>query len=548
MKDPALSKKQLVYILCVAVIFIVWSGIFIWQSSGIAIDGKRYFILFDDAMIAMRYAWNLSHGNGLVWNTGERIEGFTTMTLTLLMAAITWITNNKSVSCLVMQLVGIIVMLHYGWTNIKISKFFFNPEILETGNNKPGRFHFWLPVLVFILSLSYYPLLYWSLLGMETGILALMISLIILSVFQEKAKPDFLLATLFGLAYYTRPDAAIPIAIFIFYRSWFLYRSQGFKNAFRTILAEGIILVIFIIAIHLFRYIYYGKLVPNTYQLKIVGMSLAFRLQNGFGFIKLFLKETILLWPFIILALTYKPKRQSVLLVSLFIASILYQIWTGGDPWIFWRMTSPYVPLMFIIVLFTSYRVINKLKQQNFIKKNDNQHIERIQNRFILPAIIIIILTGIVIITANRRFLSVIAFKYAPYQTDSNRKNVNIALALNELTTGNASIAVLWGGTIPYYSNNLRAIDMLGKSDPYIASLPPDLNAPYNGMKSLVGHNKYDLNYSIIQLKPTYVQQFYWFNQDISEYGQENYVEVNWKGVKLNLLKNSPDVDWGKLK
>jgi arabinofuranosyltransferase len=548
LKDSALSKKQLVYILCVAAVFIIWSGIFIWQSSGIAFDGKRYFILFDDAMIAMRYAWNFSHGNGLVWNTGERIEGFTTMSLTLLMSAITWITNNKSVSCLVMQIIGTVVMLLYAWTNIKISQKLFKPINLHSGNKHLANFHFWLPVFIFILSLSYYPLLYWSLLGMETGILALLISLIILRVFQEKAQPDFLLAALYGLAYYTRPDAAIPIAIFIIYRLWFLYRNYGFKNAFRSAILEGIILLSFVIAIHFFRYYYYGKLVPNTYQLKIVGMSLAFRIQNGFGFIKLFLKETIFLWPFIILALTFKPKKQAVLLVSLFIASILYQIWTGGDPWIFWRMMSPYVPLMFIIVLFTSYRVIKNLKPQIFIQNNDNHNIDRKLNRFLLPVIFFLLLPGLVIIKTNRRFLSVIAFKYAPYQTDSNRKNITIALALNELTTANATVAVLWGGTIPYYSKNLKAIDMLGKSDTYIASLPPDLNAPYNGMKSLVGHNKYDLKYSIIKLKPTYVQQFHWFHQDISEYGKENYVEVNWKGVKLNLLKNSPDVHWEKLK
>jgi hypothetical protein len=26
-------------------------------------------------MISMRYAWNVSHGSGLVWNPGERVEG-----------------------------------------------------------------------------------------------------------------------------------------------------------------------------------------------------------------------------------------------------------------------------------------------------------------------------------------------------------------------------------------------------------------------------------------------------------------------------------------
>src|SRR5512146_2385105 len=48
-----------------------------WQyilASSFVINGQHYYVLFDDAMISMRYAWNLAHGNGLVWNAGERVE------------------------------------------------------------------------------------------------------------------------------------------------------------------------------------------------------------------------------------------------------------------------------------------------------------------------------------------------------------------------------------------------------------------------------------------------------------------------------------------
>jgi len=47
-------------------VYVLWACLFIYKSSFIAIDGSRYFSLFDDAMISMRYAWNFSHGNGLV--------------------------------------------------------------------------------------------------------------------------------------------------------------------------------------------------------------------------------------------------------------------------------------------------------------------------------------------------------------------------------------------------------------------------------------------------------------------------------------------------
>jgi hypothetical protein len=65
--------------------FVAWASLFIYRSSFIGIDGKRYFCLFDDAMISMRYAWNFSHGIGLVWNSGEYVEGYTNPLMTLLM-------------------------------------------------------------------------------------------------------------------------------------------------------------------------------------------------------------------------------------------------------------------------------------------------------------------------------------------------------------------------------------------------------------------------------------------------------------------------------
>ena len=71
-------------------------------------------------------------------------------------------------------------------------------------------------------------------------------------------------------------------------------------------------------------------------------------------------------------------------------------------------------------------------------------------------------------------------------------------MALNEITTSDASVGVLAAGVIPYYTG-LRATDFLGRTDKYIASLPADLSGAvgWNGMYSVPGHNKYDLAYSI---------------------------------------------------
>ncbi len=69
-------KKNWLFIILLSIIA-VYMGVYIFQSSFIS-DGTRYFVLFDDAMISMRFAKNFAEGLGLVWNPGETpIEGYT---------------------------------------------------------------------------------------------------------------------------------------------------------------------------------------------------------------------------------------------------------------------------------------------------------------------------------------------------------------------------------------------------------------------------------------------------------------------------------------
>src|ERR687895_2239312 len=90
--------------------FAVWASVFIYKSSFVGIDGKRYFCLIDDAMISMRYAWNLSHGSGLVWNPGEYVEGYTNPLMTLLMSLPTLV-FDKVDAVLAVQILGMIFVL-----------------------------------------------------------------------------------------------------------------------------------------------------------------------------------------------------------------------------------------------------------------------------------------------------------------------------------------------------------------------------------------------------------------------------------------------------
>src|SRR5207247_840428 len=70
-------------------------------------------------------------------------------------------------------------------------------------------------------------------------------------------------------------------------------------------------------------------------------------------------------------------------------------------------------------------------------------------------------------------------------------------LILGEALPPSAVIAAAWLGA-PSYFSSLKAIDLLGKTDKHVASLPG--TGPF-----MPGHNKMDLNYSIGVLKPDVV-------------------------------------------
>jgi len=66
--------------------YAVYAALFI-RTTSFVIGTTRYFSLFDDAMVSMRFAKHLASGFGLVWNAnGPRVEGYTNPLWVLYMA------------------------------------------------------------------------------------------------------------------------------------------------------------------------------------------------------------------------------------------------------------------------------------------------------------------------------------------------------------------------------------------------------------------------------------------------------------------------------
>lgn len=523
--------------------FLIWSAVFIYRSSFIAVDGKRYFCLFDDSMISMRYAWNFSHGLGLVWNPGEYIQGYTNLLMTLLMSLATLV-FDKSTAVLFIQISGAGFMLAIAFVTMKISDHIFQ--------NEDGQCQSFFRVLSFFCALSYYPLAYWSLMGMETGLLTLLLLLGILSALNYTRSKNisylFLVSVFLGLAHLTRIDSAvfaIPVWAYITWETFTQTPKVNVKSLRQLLISISLYLT-FVVGQLAFQYLYYGEILPNTYTLKLTGMPLLARIRDGVGFVTPFLTETAIILVLPIVDIIFNFRNQRLLLLSIVFSAIGYQVYVGGDPWNYWRIMSPSMPL--VTMLFIS--AINAIVLAISSTQAFNVYFLRnpIFPRKYITEVLVILLTLTGLLSANVRFLPEISLLRKPYQVANNQDNVNTAIVLSQLTTSDATVGVSWAGAIPYYTGR-RAIDFLGKVDRYIARLPPDVSGKvgYHGMRSVPGHNKYDLNYSIKTLEPTYVQIFQRGTQDLSQWAETRYVKVEYDGVSLYLLKDSPAVLWSKV-
>ncbi|MAG35254.1 MAG: hypothetical protein CL878_03255 [Dehalococcoidia bacterium] len=525
----------------IAVSFTIWARLFIYRTSFVTLDGRRSFSLFDDAMISLRYAWNLTHGLGLVWNAGERVEGYTNLLMTLFMSLFT-LAFSKPMAVLMVQIAGLVLLLGNAVVLVLIAR--------ELSWRDEIRQHTTLSVLAFLGALAYYPLAYWSLLGMETGLLTLLLSLSILSAFRYGRAGGWLAlygtAALLGLAYLTRPDSVVPASLILLYILWEVRRSQAGRLVVLSTIGVLALYLVFPVAQALFRWSYYGELLPNTYLLRLVGVPLAERISNGIGFNKGFFQAITPLLVIAGIGVVFNFRKEKLLLTAPIVALVGYQIGVGGDPWPYWRLLAPAIPLLLVAVshevVLLAGLLVESAPWRDYLLRNPivpSRHVASM-----LAALVVLLL----LYRLNAPFMEELVLLQRPFQTDAQRANVNTAVLINKVTSCDATVGVLWAGAIPYYSGRM-AVDFLGKSDRHIARLPPDLSGAvaWSGMSSVPGHNKYDLTYSIGVRQPTFVQQFQWGRQDLSDWTRSRYVEVHHGEYRLYLRKGSPAVHWDLL-
>lgn len=515
----------------IILVYLVYASIFIFQTS-VFMEGKRYFVLFDDAMISMQYAKNLAQGNGLVWNAGgERIEGFTNPLWVLYMALFHLLPVPLNYMGLFIQISGALFLA---------LNLFFVKQI--TGELASG---FFAPLLAILLTAFYYPLNNWGLQGMEVSILALLLTTVIWQTWLSLQRERFFLwpYLLLGLGTLIRIDMAAPYLAILGYMI-IADRPNRIKH-----LSWGFgLLAVFLLSQTLFRLWYYGDILPNTYYLKMTGYPLVSRVSRGlYVFFKLLwnFNWILFLLPFSIIL--FRRDRLILLLLTVLVFQIGYSIYVGGDAWEHRGGANRYIsiamPAFFILFVLTAVDIKQRLVQSFVLKNSRPAALYTAAN---LGLAIFIIAS---LINANS-LLDTGDLKKLFLHLDINKSSaryVQIAHILDDITLPGAKVAVVTAGVIPYFTNNYY-VDLLGKNDRHIAHGPSAVPTSVTDVEGFrPGHSKWDYAYSIGKLQPDVLAQW-WEGFDAAlPYLEGKYTRIDFFGIHMYLRNDSPGIRWDQV-
>ncbi len=296
----------------------------------------------DDAYISLRYACNLAAGNGLVFNPGERVEGFTNLSWTLLEALCCALgLPALHVVCFLgaAAALALVVLL---W--VEAGGAFFKTDRVLALTAGLGAW----------LLASNATLAAWSVSGLEETFFTL---LVFGGYFSFVRHRDRLASVLWLLATATRPEGALAFGLGVVVRALALIRNG--KRPSRKELAAVALYAGGLSLLLGFRLAYYGSIVPNTFYVK--GMANSFTHWRGLAELKRFLLFGAFgaVLPVAFLGLVGnawipsrsvagrpgRSDRQAIAFSTLFLLSFLYYVVRiGGDQLPLFRLYMPILP------------------------------------------------------------------------------------------------------------------------------------------------------------------------------------------------------------
>jgi len=521
------------------------SAAFIARASFL-LHGRRAFSLFDDAMISLTYARNLGSGHGLRWMPDQpAVEGVTNPLWTAWLAVPSLAGMPDTLAPLFVSATGAVLLVALVWTTWRIA------TIVSDGSAAAGR------IAALTIALCY-PLIFWTLRGMEVGLLALWVQVSVLLAFEiEQGRGGrgavVALAVMVGAASLVRLDAVLPVGIIWLYLASADRRSIPWSIVIACACAAALVLAGQTAA----RLWYFHDWLPNTYYLKVGGSSAIERWTRGATMLATHLARELAMPVGLAAISPALGTRRGRLIASLAAAQMAYSVYVGGDAWDWTNYANRFVSIgVPMLIVLASITLADPAPGRWLDRRRGVQAAialglsgivfpAGVRNGFWLDRLsptgralvyVRLALTAIALVAGVRALIGAVRRRPLPpaggdaapprvrtlaWQTaalviafsgpaavgwwsmggDHVRDDelmTRVAVDLQSCMRPEASIAVTWAGSLPYFSHR-PAIDLLGKSDPVIARSP--------GHGFVPGHDKWDYEYSIGRLRPDVILQ-----------------------------------------
>ncbi len=385
----------------------------------------------DDTWISLRYAQHLAQGQGLVYNPGERVEGYSNFLWTVLLA-LPHALRIPPVPFL--KVVLAIAALATAWATVRLGR----ASGLTSPDAREAGWMAWAPGWMFLLT----PLVVERTAdGLETIPFTLLLVMAAAWAF-EPGRPGR--AVRLGLALLAlammRPDGAMfaPLLLGI----------AALRGAGRDALVRaGLVFIIPFAIFMVGRHAYYGDWLPNTFYAKRGGSAaLGLGWQSLVGFLA---RNGGWAWVIALPALVLARSRAAGwLLLAVVVTRIAFHVWAGGE-WVGRdRFLLPALPFLYLLVF---------------------AGIARLPARALRPyaaAAAGLLLLGPAWLAYGTREAEALA-----YGKGLNAAHGAFGRAVAAGTAPDALIAMDDAGLGPYLARR-RNLDMLGLNDRHIARLP----------------------------------------------------------------------------
>jgi arabinofuranosyltransferase len=463
---PIINVKPAMLILGISILVML---LLAWLYHSLLSD------VYDDAYISFRYAANLIHGNGLVYNPGEYVEGYTNFLWVLTSALAMWLGLDPGLTTYVLNgLFGVGLLLLVGW---------FGTRLAAWGRITPG----WQSLAIFALASSS-PLIFAMISGLETALFTLLLTAAVFSYVLEQRGGRWLPLSgiLFALATLARPEGVLFWGLTVLYQLVALRRtpspisgeSKGRGSSLLWLI--GSFLIIWL-PYMVWKVSYYGSVFPNTFYDKATSNSS--QLAFGIGYV-------LSAWPYLFgplafaLALAALLRRGRLGFIEgyftlLITVNFAYVAYVGGDYMEAYRFLLPTFPLLSLLIAASAeplYHSVISHQPTEIVK-------------WLLIAVFAVLGVSSCFISGDTNSLSA--------DGEYNRNSVAVIDWLRTSARPGDVLALETVGKIPYYTG-LYTIDMLGLTDAHIA---------HTAMESstfIPGHNKTDAAY-ILSRKPAYI-------------------------------------------